>query len=147
MSNLTDKEKQILDIIGESQGLYYIDFFVGKAVKYNQALNLIREDIANYLLSDNKRIRHLAYLVQNGVPEQEEYEELYPLTIIQDRYSGVYSGGKWTAFNLQYDEIPWQVGAGDIDDFDFDHEKYPYGVGDTPDLAYRDLQRKLKERK
>lgn len=32
--------------------------------------------------------------------------ELYPLTIIKDRYSGVYSGGKWLAFNLDPEEIP-----------------------------------------
>jgi hypothetical protein len=44
-----------------------------------------------------------------------EYEEvntarnetlLYPVTVIKDRYNGVYSKGKWTAFNCHADDIP-----------------------------------------
>ena len=29
--------------------------------------------------------------------------EMYPLTIIKDRYNGTYSGGMYLAFNLEYD--------------------------------------------
>lgn len=43
--------------------------------------------------------------------------DIYPLTIIRDRYNDVYSGGKYLAFNLDADEIPtaiwgmmWSVG-------------------------------------
>lgn len=33
-------------------------------------------------------------------------DEIYPLTIISDRYTGAYSGGEYLAFNLDFDEIP-----------------------------------------
>ena len=31
--------------------------------------------------------------------------EIYPLTIINDRYAGTYSGGIFTAWNMDYYEI------------------------------------------
>ena len=40
--------------------------------------------------------------------------EIYPLTIIRDRYDGIYSGGMYLAFNLDYDEIPSEISGSDI---------------------------------
>jgi hypothetical protein len=40
--------------------------------------------------------------------------EIYPLTIIRDRYNGIYSGGSYLAFNLNYDEIPIEISGSDI---------------------------------
>lgn len=142
---MNEAEKMVKLILG-TRNIDTIDLLADHAAKYNNVMKIIKADLAVNLLSDSEVIRHLAHLAQNGAPEQEEYDDIYPLTIIQDRYNGAYSGGKWTAFNLYREDIPPQVGAGDIEDFDFDHDKYPYGVGSTPDLAYRDLQKKLKEK-
>ena len=34
---------------------------------------------------------------------------IYPLTIIRDRYSGSYSGGTYVAFNLEAHKVPAEV--------------------------------------
>jgi hypothetical protein len=39
---------------------------------------------------------------------------LYPLTIIADRYSGMYSGGKYLAFNCYPQEVPMEIRDTDI---------------------------------
>lgn len=44
---------------------------------------------------------------------KEVYRKLYPLTITMDRYTGVYSGGIFTAWNLDPDEVPWEIAGGD----------------------------------
>lgn len=38
---------------------------------------------------------------------------IYPLTIIKDRYNGCYSGGKFFAFNQEHGGIPDFVGSDD----------------------------------
>lgn len=45
--------------------------------------------------------------------------ELYPVTIISDRYNGTYSGAYWLVFNLDYNEIPDVVCGSDIDCLNF----------------------------
>ena len=35
--------------------------------------------------------------------------DMYPITILTDRYGGTYSGGGWLAFNLPPEEIPFEV--------------------------------------
>lgn len=77
-------------------------------------------------------------------------DDIYPVTIIYDRYGGVYSGGRWVAFNLYYDDIPGAVSGDDISCHEFWSEfKNRHGVagrGDTPDEALEDLRsrRRLK---
>lgn len=39
----------------------------------------------------------------------------YPLTIIRDRYNGIYSGGDWIAFPLRIAEILVVVNSNDED--------------------------------
>ena len=81
----------------------------------------------------------------------------YPLTIIMDRYSGVWAGGTFTAWNREADTIPDDVYGGDFEAIDFwedYHRTYnkitrPWdviGVGNTPDEAVDDLILKLKEK-
>lgn len=77
-------------------------------------------------------------------------DEIYPVTIIFDRYGGVYSGGRWVAFNLYYDDIPGAVSGDDDSCCEFWREfKNRHGVagcGDTLDEALKDLRirRRLK---
>lgn len=74
---------------------------------------------------------------------------IYPLTIISDRYLGTYSGGKYLAFNLDYDSIPIEINSGDVEcgNFWIEHRNLLYGKGETPALAYIDLINKLKKEK
>ena len=79
-------------------------------------------------------------------------EELYPLTIIMDRYNGVYSGGKYTAWNCQPHFIPSGIYGDDMDCYDtWDevradvHMKYMFGVGDTIEDAIKNLANKRRE--
>lgn len=67
-------------------------------------------------------------------------DHLWPVTIISDRYDGLYSGGKWLAFPT-YPEV---VGESDALGGDFECDEYfqkerPVGKGDTPDAALADL--------
>lgn len=41
-------------------------------------------------------------------------DDIRPLTIVRDRYSGVYSGGKYTAWNCRPDEIPEEIFLDDV---------------------------------
>jgi len=75
-------------------------------------------------------------------------EKIYPCTIVHDRYCGSYSGGKWTAWQIEFNNIPDAINSDDItcDDFwEIESECYFIGKGNTPMEAYTDLCRKLKE--
>lgn len=75
--------------------------------------------------------------------------DIYPLTIISDRYNGCYSLGKFLAFNLDRNDIPDDVGGGDPDEWTFfqedptdkydTHHNYLIGRGNTPQEAFDDL--------
>lgn len=70
----------------------------------------------------------------------------YPCTIVQDRYTGTYSGGKWTAFNLDPDEIPTAINDSDVPCATFwARNNLAVGLGDTPNEALENLTNKLKE--
>lgn len=72
-------------------------------------------------------------------------DTIYPLTIISDRYSGVYSGGNYTAWNLYADEVPEGVYADDCECYEFWMEnKIICGKGRTTSEALADLYLKLK---
>ena len=72
----------------------------------------------------------------------------YPLTIVLDRYTGVYSGGIFTAWNKNVNQIPSAIDEADISCSafwaDFDGE---CGIGETPEEAINDLIRQLGESK
>lgn len=67
-------------------------------------------------------------------------------TIVEDRYHGGYSGGKFIAWPLPLEAIPPDSQGGDIDVGVFWSEDHLAGKGDTPDLALADLERQLKVR-
>lgn len=84
------------------------------------------------------------FISKNG--DKAAFDGVYPLTVVADRYSGTYSGGKWTAWNL----YPWEVPDGTFGDdcgcFDFwqsDCEEYCIGIGNTPEEAICDLKTKM----
>jgi hypothetical protein len=73
--------------------------------------------------------------------------EVYPITIVFDRYGGTYSGAKFTAWNLYVREMPEEIGG---DDWDCgwwwgtpESERPVCGKGGTPDEAWMDLERKI----
>lgn len=71
---------------------------------------------------------------------------MYPVTIICDRYWGVYSKALWTAWNCRPNAIPEGVTDEDCECHAF-WLNYSglVGKGETPDEAYRDLRRKGPE--
>lgn len=70
---------------------------------------------------------------------------VYPLTICKDRYGGCYSGGNYTAWNLDSDCVPSAIHADDMTCCNFWDENYRIvGKGDTPDEALGDLEQKLE---
>jgi hypothetical protein len=78
-------------------------------------------------------------------------DEIYPLTIVSDRYTGSYSDGKYTAWNLDAEEIPTDINADDVvcRNFWYEQEKNPtyiVGKGNTVSEALEELYIKLKQR-
>lgn len=72
-------------------------------------------------------------------------DEIYPLTIVSDRYSGVYSGGAYTAWNMDADEIPADINGGDIEcDKFWEENRLVCGKGSTVSEAVLDLYLKLR---
>lgn len=75
-------------------------------------------------------------------------DEIYPLTIVSDRYSGTYSGGAYTAWNLYDGCVPSEISEDDVTCCGFwsgaDCEEYVVGKGRTVSEALLDLYVKLK---
>lgn len=75
---------------------------------------------------------------------QTDCEDIYPLVIIEDRYTGVYSNGEYTAWNMYFDEIPQDIDGDDVSCYDFWHSYDGIvGLGRTPNEAIEDLRKKL----
>ena len=67
--------------------------------------------------------------------------ELYPVTIVTDRYGGTYSKGRWLAFNLPPNELPPEIDADDVTCYKFwKNTDILVGRGSTPDEALKDLE-------
>ena len=75
--------------------------------------------------------------------EQAELE-IYPMTIVCDRYTGAYSGGVFTAWNLDFFDVPKEIEG---DDSECDNFWFTYtglvGKGRTPDEALEDLCKEM----
>lgn len=74
--------------------------------------------------------------------------DVYPLTIVSDRYGGCYSDGQYLALNCYACDVPNEIGGCDGEEMVFfgeggGHEKYKIGKGATPDEALADLARLL----
>ena len=84
-------------------------------------------------------------------PSEEEIQEVlddtYPICVIKDRYGGVYSGGRYTAWYSNMSNIPFGIHEDDVtcahawSDLRAARQngKLVYGIGKTPDEALRDL--------
>lgn len=78
---------------------------------------------------------------------ENKLENIYPLAVISDRYSGCYSGGDYTAWCYGVDYIPRGIFEDDVTCANTWGElkkgredgSEVFGVGDTPDEALRDL--------
>lgn len=72
-------------------------------------------------------------------------DEIYPLTITADRYTGAYSGGNFIAWNLDADEVPEGIYSDDCGCHEFWLEnEIVCGKGRTVSEALADLYIKLK---
>jgi hypothetical protein len=76
---------------------------------------------------------------------------IYPLTVVSDRYCGVYSRAAWTAWNRDPDCVPEEIYGGDDEcmiywDEEYNHEYDLVGFGDTPQNAIDDLATKIKNK-
>ena len=71
----------------------------------------------------------------------------YPLTIVLDRYTGVYSGGKFTAWWRDADQVPSEISADDVTcaNYWFSEERNEecIGKGDTIEDAVADLVQQI----
>lgn len=84
-------------------------------------------------------------------PSEEEIQEVlddtYPLCVIKDRYGGVYSGGRYTAWYSDIPNTPSGIYEDDVTCAKAwgklraarQNGKLVYGIGKTPDEALRDL--------
>lgn len=83
---------------------------------------------------------------------EKEIDELYPLCVLKDRYGGVYSGGKWTAWISGIDWVPEGIFGDDVecaicwDNLRNERKagKILFGVGNSVDEALRELLRCYK---
>ena len=116
-------------------------------IKKNEVRVVNDEEISTY---QNKGYETL--ITDIGFRNHPEYVEwdvfnhmdtIYPLTIKADRYSGVYSGGEYTAWPCHEADIPSEVF---MDDVSCAHEwgvikseRQHVGIGCTPSVALVDL--------
>ena len=105
----------------------------------------VYEELGKIISSDEDRLREwlgddwyksvvdttnkVASIINNSNTPDKEISDIYPLTVVSDRYTGTYSGGEYTAWNL-YDY--------------FRTTRDIYGRGDTPNEAAIDLSKQLK---
>ena len=143
--------------------------------EYSKSLftdNMSAEEISSLtqIIHDN-RLKDFEYEREKAWEERRsklsEYElaqeDIYPLTVIRDRYNGTYSGASYLAFNLDSNSVPSEVHGSDthcsyfwdlIDEGNFvegkvardyrDVVKY-VGKGATIEDAVINLYRKMKD--
>lgn len=85
----------------------------------------------------------------DGKRGELQFYEMYPVTIILDRYQGTYSGGTFTAWGCHPEHVPDDIYSDDDTCHYFWHHeiesfKYDYGVGNTIQDALDDLYYKSK---
>lgn len=75
-----------------------------------------------------------------------DMDEVYPLTVVLDRYGGTYSGGRFTARNLDFGEVPTAIASDDVSCYEFWLiNQIHVGKGPTMDYAVADLISKINE--
>lgn len=91
----------------------------------------------------------VASIINNTNIHNEEIPIIYPLTIVNDRYGGTYSGGEYTAWRCYPWSVPDEILGDDGECADFfrgANGKYNiiYGRGNTPGEAVSDLAKRLR---
>lgn len=82
----------------------------------------------------------------NGNTTDKELPDIYPLTVVNDRYSGTYSGGEYTAWERYPEDIPEAIFSDDNTCWNYFRTTCDiYGRGDTPNEAIIDLEKRSKE--
>jgi len=81
--------------------------------------------------------------ITGDLERMEEQYRLYPVTIVQARYSGTYEDGLWCAFLSDPDTVPEEAFSDDVTCATWwgAHAR-EVGVGDTPDDALTALKRR-----
>lgn len=73
-------------------------------------------------------------------------EEIYPMTLVCDRYDGTYSGGRYTAWMCDPWDVPTEIDESDVPCALFwESYEFPVGKGNTPLQAMEDLLVKINE--
>ena len=77
--------------------------------------------------------------------KEKEMREIYPLTIVSDRYGGTYSGGAYTAWPMDYTDVPLEPGLDDDTCAGYwaEHADDTIGRGNTPNEALEDLYNRI----
>lgn len=75
---------------------------------------------------------------------------LYPLTVVKDRYTGTYSGGEFTAWALEPEDVPPEIWYDDVPCMNFwwnrpDDDDVIAGRGKTPEEAIENLSKRLEK--
>lgn len=82
------------------------------------------------------------------LPAETKDPEIYPLTVVCDRYTGTYSGGAYTAWNLDPWDVPREIEGDDGTCREFwwsgVADRYVVGKGGTVAEAVADLAQKME---
>ena len=121
--------------------------FVSEETAYNMNFDIGQGDVLHMIRAED--LRRLPAYNKLADEYQKSVDKMYPITIISDRYSGTYSGGEWTAWPYDPDNLPDGIFAGDVEcarvwtDLKEDRKRgeLAFGVGNTPEEALRDLVR------
>ena len=136
-----DRDYEVGDLITLQE--YDNGKYTGKEIK-NIPIEYILRDCPEYGLKEG-------YCILGFNPFKSstlKYQYPHPLCIVDDRYGGAYSEGRFLAFNMvayAVQELP--IDAGDMEccdfwagiDKDYDVNDYVIGKGETPEEAARNL--------
>ena len=101
-----------------------------------------------YQDQDEKLTEVTAELTKANVAGDFVEDEIYPLTIVSDRYTGAYSGGQYTAWNISASELPDGIDGDDTECMAFwRNNTIPVGKGRTGSEALANLYIQLKNKK
>ena len=96
----------------------------------------------------NVEYNEIADIAKVNVSGDFMEDEIYPLTIVSDRYTGAYSGGQYTAWNLSANELPDGIDGDDVDCMSFwRNNTIPVGKGRTVSEALANLYIQLNKDK
>lgn len=122
----------------------------------------VYEELGKIISSDEDRLREwlggdwyksvvdttnkVADIINSNNTTDKELPNIYPLTVVNDRYYGAYSGGEYTAWARYPEDIPKAVFSDDNTCWNyFRTTRDIYGRGNTPNEAIIDLEKRSKE--